>query len=86
MPKKIAKDIGIKLYIIETNELYNEASAKTLKTTAITAKRITAKALTDYAHEFAFKADFEGANFTDLNDHRPGFKAVQEAKTFTAHG
>lgn len=27
-----------------------------------------------------FKAVFEGTNFSDLNDHRPGFKAVQEAK------
>lgn len=78
--KKIAKDIGIKLYIIETNELYNEDFSKNPENRCYYCKKELLKALTDYAHEFAFKAVFEGTNFTDLNDHRPGFKAVQEAK------
>jgi pyridinium-3,5-biscarboxylic acid mononucleotide sulfurtransferase len=33
-----------------------------------------------FTHELGFKTVFEGTNFSDLSDHRPGFKAVQEAK------
>jgi len=36
------------------------------------------KNLKAFAHELGYKAVFEGTNFSDLNDHRPGYKAVQE--------
>src|SRR3989304_7615214 len=32
------------------------------------------------ACELGFEAVFEGTNFSDLADHRPGFKAVKELK------
>jgi uncharacterized protein len=34
--------------------------------------------LKHFANQLGFKVVFEGTNFSDLDDHRPGFKAVQE--------
>jgi uncharacterized protein len=79
--KKIAKEIGIKLYIIETNELSNEDFSRNPENRCYYCKKELLKSLTDFAHEIGFKTVFEGTNFSDLNDHRPGFKAVIEAKS-----
>ncbi len=78
--KKIAKEIGIKLFIIETNELQNEDFSRNPENRCYYCKKELLKDLSDFAHELGFKAVFEGTNFSDLNDHRPGFKAVKEAK------
>ncbi len=78
--KKIAKDIGIKLYMVETNELENPDFRKNPENRCYYCKKELLQTLIDYAHKLGFKAVFEGTNFSDLNDHRPGFKAVQEAK------
>jgi pyridinium-3,5-biscarboxylic acid mononucleotide sulfurtransferase len=78
--KKIAKDIGIKLYVVETNELENPDFRKNPENRCYYCKKELLQTLIDYAHKLGFKAVFEGTNFSDLNDHRPGFKAVQEAK------
>ncbi len=79
--KKIAKNIGIKLYVIETNELSNENFSKNPENRCYYCKKELLQSLIDFAQELGFKAVFEGTNFTDLNDHRPGFKAVQEAES-----
>ena len=78
--KKIAEDISIKLYIIETNELSNENFSKNPENRCYYCKTELLQSLIDFAHGLGFKVVFEGTNFTDLNDHRPGFKAIQEAK------
>ena len=78
--KKIAEDIGIKLHVIETNELSNENFSKNPENRCYYCKKELLQLLIEFAHERGFKAVFEGTNFTDLSDHRPGFKAVQEAK------
>ncbi len=77
--KQVAKDIGIKLYVIETNELSNENFSKNPENRCYYCKKELLECLLDFGHELGFKAVFEGTNFSDLNDHRPGFKAVQEA-------
>jgi uncharacterized protein len=79
--KKIAKEIGIKLHVIETNELSNENFSKNPENRCYYCKKELLESLIDFAHRLGFKAVFEGTNFTDLNDHRPGFKAVQEIKS-----
>ena len=79
--KKTAKDIGIKLYVIETDELSNENFSRNPENRCYYCKKELLKSLIDFAHGLGFKAVFEGTNFTDLNDHRPGFKAVQEAES-----
>ncbi len=77
--KQVAKEIGIKLYVIETNELSNENFSKNPENRCYYCKKELLECLLDFGHELGFKAVFEGTNFSDLNDHRPGFKAVQEA-------
>jgi uncharacterized protein len=78
--KKIAKEIGIKLFVIETNELENSDFNKNPENRCYFCKKELLTNLIGFAHELGFKIVFEGTNFSDLNDHRPGFKAVQEAK------
>jgi uncharacterized protein len=78
--KKIAKDIGIKLHVVHTNELENPDFNKNPENRCYYCKKELLQTLIDYAHKLGFNAVFEGTNFSDLSDHRPGFKAVQEAQ------
>ncbi len=78
--KKIATDIGIKLKVVETNELDNPDFNKNPENRCYYCKKELLQTLIEYAHNFGFKVVFEGTNFSDLRDHRPGFKAVQEVK------
>ena len=78
--KKIAKDIGIKLYIVETNELDNPDFSRNPENRCYYCKKELLQTLIGYAHKNGFEVVFEGTNFSDLSDHRPGFKAVQEVK------
>ncbi len=77
--KAVAKEIGIKLYVINTNELADENFSKNPENRCYYCKKELLERLLDFAHELGFKAVFEGTNFSDLSDHRPGFKAVKEA-------
>ena len=78
--KKVAKEIGIKLFIIETDELSNEDFSRNPENRCYYCKKELLKNLANFADELGFKAVYEGTNFTDLRDHRPGLKAVSEAK------
>lgn len=76
--RRIAEEIGIKHYIIETNELLNENFVKNPENRCYYCKKELLNILQDFARNFGFKVVFEGTNFSDLSDHRPGFKAVKE--------
>jgi uncharacterized protein len=76
--KNVAKEIGIKLYIVETDELSNENFNKNPENRCYYCKKELLDRLQKVANELGFKAVFEGTNFSDLTDHRPGFKAVKE--------
>jgi pyridinium-3,5-biscarboxylic acid mononucleotide sulfurtransferase len=78
--KQAAKDIGIKLYITLTDELKNPEFAKNPENRCYYCKKELLQKLSSFAHEHNFAVVFEGTNFSDLGDHRPGFKAVQEAE------
>ncbi|MEM4243821.1 MAG: ATP-dependent sacrificial sulfur transferase LarE [Candidatus Bathyarchaeia archaeon] len=78
--KKVAKEIGIKLYIIETNELANENFSRNPENRCYYCKKELLEQLQQMAEKLEFKAVFEGTNFSDLTEHRPGFKAVKEAE------
>jgi len=78
--KQIAQDIGIKLFVVETNELDNPDFNRNPENRCYYCKKELLQTLLNFAHKIGFKAVFEGTNYSDLNDHRPGFKAVQEAK------
>lgn len=76
--KNVAKEIGIKLYIVHTDELSNENFSRNPEDRCYYCKKALLERLREVAGELGFKAVFEGTNFSDLADHRPGFKAVQE--------
>ncbi|MBN1244095.1 ATP-dependent sacrificial sulfur transferase LarE [Candidatus Bathyarchaeota archaeon] len=76
--KRIAKEIGVKLIVVETDELSNENFIKNPENRCYYCKKELLKRLQEVASELGFNAVFEGTNFSDLNCHRPGFRAVQE--------
>jgi len=78
--KQIAQGIGIKLYVVETNELDNPDFNCNPENRCYYCKKELLQTLLAFTNKIGFKAVFEGTNFSDLNDHRPGFKAVQETK------
>jgi uncharacterized protein len=78
--KQAAKDIGIKLYITLTDELKNPDFARNPENRCYFCKKELLQKLLKFAHQHGFEAVFEGTNFSDLGEHRPGFKAVEEAE------
>jgi len=78
--KKIAEAIGIKIFIIETNELANPDFVKNPENRCYFCKKELLQNLTSFTHTFGFKVVFEGTNASDLVEHRPGFKAIEETK------
>ncbi len=78
--KRIAKEIGIKHFIIETNELSNKNFVKNPENRCYYCKSELLNALLKFAHEIGFETVFEGTNFSDLKGHRPGFRAIKERK------
>ena len=78
--KITAKNIGIKLHIVKTNELDNPEFIKNPENRCYFCKKELLQTLVEFAHKLGFQAVFEGTNFSDLKDHRPGFRAVLESK------
>jgi len=76
--KKIAKEIGIKHILLETNQLLNEDFVRNPENRCYYCKKELLESLKSLAENLGFKAVFEGTNYSDLNGHRPGFKAVKE--------
>lgn len=79
--RNVAKEIGIKLYIVHTDELSNANFSRNPENRCYYCKKALLKRLMKVASELGFKAIFEGTNFSDLAGHRPGFKAVQEMES-----
>ncbi|MCW4044069.1 MAG: ATP-dependent sacrificial sulfur transferase LarE [Candidatus Bathyarchaeota archaeon] len=78
--KRVAKEIGIKLRIVQTDELADENFTKNPENRCYYCKKALLLRLRRIANEEGFKAVFEGTNFSDLTGHRPGFKAVEETE------
>jgi len=76
--KKVAKEIGIKHYVVQTNELADEDFACNPQIRCYYCKRELLDVFKEFADKLGFKAIFEGTNSSDLVGHRPGFKAVEE--------
>jgi len=76
--KEVARAIGIKHIIIESNELSDENFVRNPENRCYYCKKELLSSLKSVAEKLGFKAIFEGTNFSDLSGHRPGFKAVKE--------
>jgi uncharacterized protein len=80
--KKVAAEIGIKLYTIQTNELSNPHFSTNPENRCYYCKKELFTNMEYLVNQLEFKAIFEGTNYSDLSSHRPGFKAVQEIPNF----
>ena len=78
--KKAAKEIGIRLIVVETDELSDENFSENPENRCYYCKKALLMRLRQVAEELGAKAVFEGTNFSDLTDHRPGFRAVKETE------
>lgn len=76
--KSIAKEIGIRHYTVETNELSDENFVRNPENRCYYCKKELLECLQDFATRLGFKVIFEGTNFSDLGGHRPGFQAIKE--------
>jgi pyridinium-3,5-biscarboxylic acid mononucleotide sulfurtransferase len=78
--KETAREIGIKHIIIETNEISDEKFNSNPENRCYYCKKELLQAILKKAKELNFKAVFEGTNYSDLAEHRPGFDAVKETR------
>jgi pyridinium-3,5-biscarboxylic acid mononucleotide sulfurtransferase len=76
--QEVAREIGIKLIIVETDELSNEEFSRNPENRCYYCKKELLNKLLEVAGKLGFGAVFEGTNYSDLKEHRPGFQAVQE--------
>lgn len=76
--KAVVKGIGIKLLVVETDELSNEDFSRNPENRCYYCKKELLTQLLKVANKLGFKTVFEGTNFSDLSEHRPGFQAVRE--------
>ncbi len=75
---KTAREIGIKHYVVETDELSNDDFARNPENRCYYCKRELLARLQTLAQNLGLRAVFEGTNASDLGGHRPGFNAVGE--------
>lgn len=76
--KSMARAIGIKLYVIKTDELKNPDFYKNPKERCYYCKRELLKRLDEIRFKLGFKNIFDGTNRGDLSDFRPGLRALRE--------
>lgn len=78
--QQIAKEIGIKHYIIETNELSHEQFVQNPLNRCYYCKKELINSLQTLANKLGLEVIFEGTSKSDLTGHRPGYEAIKEAK------
>ena len=78
--KILARQLDLKLYTMITQELENEDFAKNPENRCYYCKKHFLQKLIAFAKDHKLGAVFEGTNFSDLSNHRPGFRAVQEVE------
>ncbi|BCS80936.1 ATP-dependent sacrificial sulfur transferase LarE [Anaerocellum diazotrophicum] len=75
---KLAKDIGARLIVIERDVFSNEDFMKNDKLRCYYCKKDLIKRLKVLKEELNLKEIIEGSNMDDLQDYRPGRKALEE--------
>jgi pyridinium-3,5-biscarboxylic acid mononucleotide sulfurtransferase len=76
--KAIARQLKVKQVIIETNELSNESFTANDKKRCYYCKNELMGLISQYAKKNNFGYIFDGSNYEDTNDYRPGARAVKE--------
>ncbi len=78
--ERIAKEIGINHTFIEINELEDPNFVENTSERCFFCKKNLLKSLLNFASEKGFSIVFEGTNASELEGHRPGYKAVKSFK------
>ena len=76
--KKIAKEIGIKHFIINYNELENENFTKNDKNRCFHCRIELGEHLQKMAKNYQIKTIVDGTNIDDLGEYRPGIMALRK--------
>lgn len=76
--KKIAKEIGIKHILINSERTYIEKISENSKDRCYYCKRELFSKIKQAADKKKIKYVLDGSNADDVNDYRPGFKAIKE--------
>lgn len=77
--KKIAREVGVKHYLIPFNPLRNRSVASNTRNRCYFCKKLIAEKIKSFSDEKKMEAVVEGTNYDDLKNRRPGYKAVKEA-------
>jgi uncharacterized protein len=76
--KKMAREIGIQHLLVQTAEFDNDDFVKNPQNRCYICKKIRFESLVKWAKENDYKWVIDGGNVDDLDDYRPGMKALQE--------
>jgi len=83
--KVVAKEIGITHKIISYDELGEPGFANNPVDRCYYCKKGLIRELKKFAEEHDLKSIVEGTNFSDLNTHRPGHRAVIEEEVYNPY-
>ncbi|MEM1578444.1 MAG: ATP-dependent sacrificial sulfur transferase LarE [Archaeoglobaceae archaeon] len=75
---RIAKEIGVKHRFLELNIFNEKGFVENSEMRCYYCKKFILTALTKFAISEGYEVVFEGTNVSDLNGHRPGYKAIIE--------
>jgi uncharacterized protein len=78
--ERIAKEIGVNHIFIEINELEDQNFVENTSERCFFCKKNLLRALLSFANEKGYSVVFEGTNASELEGHRPGYKAVKSFK------
>jgi len=76
--RRVAEEIGIRHLIVKTEELKNENFVRNPVDRCYYCKKDLLEALQRVVDELGFQVIFEGTNSSDLQGHRPGYRAILE--------
>ncbi|MCX8204992.1 MAG: ATP-dependent sacrificial sulfur transferase LarE [Candidatus Nezhaarchaeota archaeon] len=76
--KRVAEEVGVKHVLVETRELQSEDFLRNPEDRCYFCKKELLRALREAAEGLGLEAIFEGTTLSDLEGHRPGFRAVAE--------
>ena len=76
--KRVAQQIGISHYIVETMEIQDANYVKNDARRCYYCKSTLYNTLATWAREHGFQRIFSGTNLDDLGDYRPGLEAAKE--------
>ncbi|MEM0351356.1 MAG: ATP-dependent sacrificial sulfur transferase LarE, partial [Archaeoglobaceae archaeon] len=77
--KKVAKEIGLKHVFLEFDIFKNKDFLENSENRCYYCKKSMICAMTEIAKEKGYEVIFEGTNGSDLQEHRPGYKAVLDS-------